>query len=120
MSISDDIENLFADLDLKNLAGTVTIEEVIASLTVEDLDVGDPGNGTSDQVDHPVKTDSVPDGPAPELKMKPDYFVPDERLVRAADAIANLAPCPIAGRITRDQVLLALGEFGDIWPDSIR
>src|ERR1700694_4208015 len=107
MSISDPdyIEKLLADLDLNGLAGTETVEEVIAAMTVEDLDVGDPGNGTRDQVDRPVNTDSVPDGPAPEQKMKPDCFLPDERLVRAADAITNLAPCPVAGRITRDQVL---------------
>jgi hypothetical protein len=52
--------------------------------------------------------------------MRPDYFVPDTSLFRAADAIASLAPCPFAGRVTRDQVLTALGEFGDIWPESIR
>lgn len=52
--------------------------------------------------------------------MRPDYFVPDETLFLAAERIANLAPCPFAGRLTPDQVVLALGEFGDIWPESIR
>ncbi len=52
--------------------------------------------------------------------MRPDYFVPDEPLFRAANAIANLKPCPFAGRLTPDQIIAALGEIGDIWPLSIR
>lgn len=32
---------------------------------------------------------------------------------------AALKPCPFAGVVTADQVKLALGEYLDIWPDSI-
>jgi hypothetical protein len=49
-----------------------------------------------------------------------DHFVPLENITRAANAIANLEPCPFAGRITPEQIIAALGEFGDIWPESIR
>ncbi|WJR76020.1 hypothetical protein [Bradyrhizobium sp. NP1] len=50
---------------------------------------------------------------------RPDHFIPDDQLTRAANAIANLEPCPFKGRLTADQVIRALGEFGDIWPASI-
>jgi hypothetical protein len=49
---------------------------------------------------------------------KPSY-IGSERLHRAAVALAKLEPCPYAGRVTEDQVKLALGEFLDIWPDTI-
>jgi hypothetical protein len=52
--------------------------------------------------------------------MRPDYFVPDELLFPAADAIAHLQPCPFAGRVTRDQVLMVLGELADVWPVSVQ
>jgi hypothetical protein len=52
--------------------------------------------------------------------MRPDCFVPDEMLFRAAERIAHLAPCLFAGRLTPDQIIMAFGEFGDIWPESIR
>lgn len=42
--------------------------------------------------------------------MRLDHFVPLENIVRAANAIANLKPCPFAGRVTRDQIIAALGE----------
>ena len=41
---------------------------------------------------------------------KPTYF-DSQRLHRAAVALAKLEPCPYAGRVTEDQVKLALGEF---------
>jgi|GEM_PF-6028940 len=53
------------------------------------------------------------------LKMQTEIYVEDQRLIRLADKIADLEPCPFAGRVTRDQVLMALGEFGDFWPESI-
>jgi hypothetical protein len=49
-----------------------------------------------------------------------DHFVPMENITRAAQKIADLDPCPFAGRLTPDQIIAALGEFGDIWPDNIR
>jgi hypothetical protein len=37
-----------------------------------------------------------------------------------AKLIANIEPCAVTGRITRSQVVIAMGEFGDIWPEGIR
>lgn len=48
-----------------------------------------------------------------------EIYIEDARLFALADAIAALEPCAWAGRITRDQILIALGEHGDIWPISI-
>lgn len=48
-----------------------------------------------------------------------DIYIPDDKLFRLADKLAALEPCPFAGRVTRDLVLTALGEFGDLWPKSI-
>lgn len=47
-------------------------------------------------------------------------YIPDDIENLVAEKIANLEPCAFAGRVTPDQVKLALGEFGDIWPESIR
>jgi hypothetical protein len=49
---------------------------------------------------------------------KPTY-VDSQGLHRAAVALAKLEPCPYAGRVTEDQVKIALGELLDIWPASI-
>lgn len=49
-----------------------------------------------------------------------DHFVPSENITRAAEAIADLKPCPFAGRVTPDQIIAALGEYGSIWPETIR
>jgi hypothetical protein len=46
-------------------------------------------------------------------------YIPKEQLIAAAEAIAALEPCPFAGAITRDQVLMAMGEHGDIWLASL-
>lgn len=48
-----------------------------------------------------------------------EIFLPLSRLHVLADAIAALEPCAWSGTITRDQILIALGEHGDIWPASI-
>src|ERR1700730_9223474 len=75
MSISDpdDIENLVAYIDLEKLAGTETAQEVIAAMKPEDLDVDDPVDRVaSDQVDHPVNTDSVPDSPVRQPENLPE------------------------------------------------
>jgi hypothetical protein len=48
-----------------------------------------------------------------------DHYVPNDQLLPAAEAIAKLEPCPLLGVVTRDQVLLTLGEFG-IWPQHSR
>ena len=41
---------------------------------------------------------------------------PDE----LARAISNVQPCAVTGRVTSSEIAVALGEFGDIWPESIR
>ena len=46
-------------------------------------------------------------------------FAENALLDKACHAIAALGPCPFAGTVTADQVKLALGEFLDIWPESI-
>ena len=49
-----------------------------------------------------------------------EIYVSTEIYQRAAEAIAALTPCPFHGCITTDQVKIALGEAGNIWPESIR
>lgn len=49
-----------------------------------------------------------------------DIYLPYDRYTRLVAALANLEPCPFAGRITEDQIKVALGEAGDIWPLEIR
>lgn len=51
--------------------------------------------------------------------MKKPIYIANEQLISAADAIADLEPCPFAGKITRDQILMTMGEHGDMWPVSI-
>lgn len=42
------------------------------------------------------------------------------RLEVLADHLARLDPCPFTGHVTEDQIKVALGEVGDVWPNSIR
>lgn len=37
----------------------------------------------------------------------------------AMEVVASLKPCTFAGKVTADQVKIALGEHLDIWPASI-
>ena len=37
-----------------------------------------------------------------------------------ARAISKVQPCAATGRLTGSEIAVALGEFGDIWPNSIR
>ena len=46
-------------------------------------------------------------------------FAENALLDKACRAIAALEPCPFAGKVTADQVKIALGELLDIWPESI-
>lgn len=48
----------------------------------------------------------------------PVYFDTAE-LEALAEKIARLEPCPVAGRVTADQVKIALGEGLDVWPARI-
>lgn len=47
------------------------------------------------------------------------YYISTPDYDRLVDALANLKPCPFEGRITADQIKIALGELGDVWPASI-
>jgi hypothetical protein len=49
-----------------------------------------------------------------------EIYVSTENYRSAAEAIAGLEPCPVHGDITADQVKIAIGEAGNIWPESIR
>jgi hypothetical protein len=49
-----------------------------------------------------------------------DVYIDTGRFERIAIAIAALEPCPFFGVVTADQVKMALGEHGDIWPEAIR
>jgi hypothetical protein len=49
-----------------------------------------------------------------------EIYLDDERHGRLVDNLLNVQPCPFAGRVTADQITLALGEAGDIWPLSSR
>jgi hypothetical protein len=42
------------------------------------------------------------------------------RLEILAVHLAHLESCPFRGEITEDQIKRALGEVGDMWPNSIR
>jgi hypothetical protein len=42
-----------------------------------------------------------------------------DRLDPLATHLAQLDPCPVTGKMTDNQVIIALGEHGDIWPRSI-
>lgn len=46
-------------------------------------------------------------------------IVNTEAFRAAAEAIANVRPCPVEGRVTADQIKIMLGELLDVWPDSI-
>lgn len=51
---------------------------------------------------------------------EPEIYLSHDRYTRLVAALADLKPCPIADRITADQIKIALGEAGDIWPLGIR
>jgi hypothetical protein len=36
-----------------------------------------------------------------------------------ADVLREIEPCAVTGEVTGDQIVGPLGEFGDIWPESI-
>lgn len=47
-------------------------------------------------------------------------YIPTETYKKLTEALASLEPCPTSGLVTEDQIKIALGEVGGIWPDSIR
>lgn len=48
-----------------------------------------------------------------------NVYLDDDRLDAIADAILNIEPCPVTGMIRRDQIIMAIGEAGNVWPESI-
>lgn len=44
----------------------------------------------------------------------------DDQLDLLVDRLAALAPCPVTGLVTDNEIKIALGEHGDIWPSCIR
>jgi hypothetical protein len=49
-----------------------------------------------------------------------ETYIASARFERIAEAIAALEPCAFRGVVTADQIKMALGEHGDIWPGCIR
>ncbi len=45
-----------------------------------------------------------------------DIYLDDERYARLVNALLNVQPCPFAGHVTADQIMMALGEVGNVWP----
>jgi hypothetical protein len=48
-----------------------------------------------------------------------EVYRSEESYRRLVEALAAIKPCPVTGEVT-DQVKIALGEVGDIWPNSIK
>jgi hypothetical protein len=46
-------------------------------------------------------------------------FIEDAKFDHFAESVAALEPCPFAGKVTADQVKIALVELLDICPASI-
>lgn len=46
-------------------------------------------------------------------------YVENELFDHVAKVIAALEPCPFAGKVTADQIKIALADATDIWPASI-
>lgn len=49
-----------------------------------------------------------------------EIYLSDETYHRLIDAILNAEPCAWSGKVEKDQVMLAIGEAGSIWPEAIR
>lgn len=52
--------------------------------------------------------------------MADDIYLDYQRYNKLVDALLNVQPCPVTGEVTPDQIKLALGLAGDIWPMEIR
>lgn len=50
------------------------------------------------------------------MQTEPEIYLSHDRYTRLVDALLNAPACPFAGGVTADQIMLALGEGGDIWP----
>lgn len=48
-----------------------------------------------------------------------EVYLDQSRFDALIDALLNVESCPGTGKVTRDQIVIALGEAGNIWPLSI-
>lgn len=51
--------------------------------------------------------------------MPQGIFVDDRRYDALVQALLNLPPCAVTGEVTDNEIKVALGEVGNIWPASI-
>ncbi len=49
-----------------------------------------------------------------------DIFLDNKRYSRLVAALLKVEPCPVTGVVSENEFKIALGEAGDIWPESIR
>lgn len=49
-----------------------------------------------------------------------EHYLDDATYARLVDAILNAEPCAWSGKVEKDQIMLVLGEVGDIWPKVIQ
>jgi hypothetical protein len=54
-----------------------------------------------------------------ESAMTSPVYIPNDRFERLAQALTELKPNAFTGTVTTDEIKIALGEIGDIWPLSI-
>jgi hypothetical protein len=48
------------------------------------------------------------------------HYLDDKTYARLIDALLNVEPDVVTGRVEADGIKIALGEIGDIWPSTIR
>lgn len=48
------------------------------------------------------------------------YYMPKDDYAKLIEAIANIPPCALTGAVDLDAIKIALGEVGDVWPDTIQ
>lgn len=48
-----------------------------------------------------------------------ETYIADETYDRLVMALLTLQPSPVTGEVGADEVKIALGEIGDIWPARI-
>ncbi|WP_407192515.1 hypothetical protein [Bradyrhizobium sp. STM 3566] len=52
------------------------------------------------------------------MQTESEIYLSHDRYARLVEALVNAPACPFAGKLTADQIMLALGEGGDIWPEG--
>jgi hypothetical protein len=52
--------------------------------------------------------------------MTTETFIPTELFERIAEAATRATPCAMNGKITANEIKIAIGEFANVWPESIR